>query len=161
MRGRLVADHQRIWAYQTISDPEHVAAAAMLRRDRIGMVLPATEAEVASRCLSDYDYRVGHRRRPGRHGGVVTAGRTAGKRDLVSEVAFLTRTLKAPTLRDAIGRLAERATAESWSHTEFLVACLQREAAARDSHGGEGRLGAARFRSGSRWKSSTSGRREG
>ena len=66
-------------------------------------------------------------------------------RDLASEVAFLTRALKAPTLRESVGRLAERARAESWSHEEFLVACLQREVSARESHGGEGRIRAARF----------------
>ena len=66
-------------------------------------------------------------------------------RDLTSEVAFLTRALKAPTLRDSVPRLAERARAESWSHEEFLVACLQREVSARESHGGEGRIRAARF----------------
>src|SRR5580765_5506764 len=66
-------------------------------------------------------------------------------RDVTSEVAFLTRALKAPTLREAIPRLAERARTESWTHEEFLVACLQREVAARDSHGGEGRIRAARF----------------
>jgi DNA replication protein DnaC len=66
-------------------------------------------------------------------------------RDLASEVAFLTRALKAPTLRESVARLAERARAESWSHEEFLVACLQREVSARDSHGGEGRIRAARF----------------
>jgi DNA replication protein DnaC len=66
-------------------------------------------------------------------------------RDLSSEVAFLTRALKAPTLRESVARLAERARAESWSHEEFLVACLQREVSARDSHGGEGRVRAARF----------------
>ena len=66
-------------------------------------------------------------------------------RDPNSEVAFLTRALKAPTLREAVGRLAERARAESWSHEEFLIACLQREVAARESHGGEGRIRAARF----------------
>ena len=42
-------------------------------------------------------------------------------------------------------RLADRARAESWSHEEFLAACLQREVAARESHGGEGRIRAARF----------------
>ena len=42
-------------------------------------------------------------------------------------------------------RLAERARAESWTHEEFLAACLQREVAARESHGGEGRIRAARF----------------
>src|ERR671932_260659 len=66
-------------------------------------------------------------------------------RDLDAEVAYLTRALKAPTLRDCVPRLAERARSESWSHEEFLVACLQREVAARESHGGEGRIRAARF----------------
>ena len=51
-------------------------------------------------------------------------------RDLSAEVAFLTRALKAPTLRECIARLAERARAESWSHEEYLVACLQREVTA-------------------------------
>jgi DNA replication protein DnaC len=58
------------------------------------------------------------------------AAKTAA-RDLAAEVAFLTRALKAPTLRESVGRLAERARAESWSHEEFLIACLQREVAAR------------------------------
>ena len=66
-------------------------------------------------------------------------------RDLTAELAFLTRALKAPTLRESVGRLAERARAESWSHEEYLAACLQREVAARDAHGGEGRIKAARF----------------
>src|SRR5437764_1333326 len=66
-------------------------------------------------------------------------------RDLSAEVAFLTRALKAPTLRESVERLAERARAENWSHEEFLVACLQRKVAARESHGGEGRIRAARF----------------
>ena len=35
--------------------------------------------------------------------------------------------------------------AESWSHEEVLVACLQREVAARESHGGADRIRAARF----------------
>ncbi len=73
-----------------------------------------------------------------------TATKTAA-RDLSTEVAFLTRALKAPTLRESVERLAERARAESWSHEEFLVACLQREVSARESHGGEGRIRAARF----------------
>ena len=66
-------------------------------------------------------------------------------RDLAAEVAFLTRALKAPTLRESVGRLAERARAESWTHEEYLIACLQREVSARESHGGEGRIRAARF----------------
>jgi len=69
----------------------------------------------------------------------------APRKDLSAEVAFLTRALKAPTLREAVPRLVERARAESWTHEEFLVACLQREVSARESHGGEGRIRAARF----------------
>jgi DNA replication protein DnaC len=78
----------------------------------------------------------------------MAATRTTTKtaaRDFTAEVAFLTRALKAPTLRESVTRLADRARAESWSHEEFLVACLQREVSARDSHGGEGRIRAARF----------------
>src|SRR5438445_972428 len=74
----------------------------------------------------------------------MTAARTA-PRDSAAEIAYLTRALKAPTLRDSVARLAERARAESWSHEEFLVACLQREVSARESHGGEGRIRAARL----------------
>ena len=66
-------------------------------------------------------------------------------RDLTGEIAYLTRALKAPTLRDSVERLSERAVAESWSHLEFLVACLQREVSARESHGGESRIRAARL----------------
>jgi DNA replication protein DnaC len=66
-------------------------------------------------------------------------------RDVTAEIAFLTRALKAPTMRDAVERLAERARAEAWTHEEFLAACLQREVSARESHGGEGRIRAARF----------------
>src|SRR6476660_1101560 len=71
--------------------------------------------------------------------------KTAPGRDVTTELAYLTRALKAPTLRDSIGRLAERARAENWTHEEYLAACLQREVSARESHGGEGRVRAARF----------------
>jgi len=74
-----------------------------------------------------------------------TATKAAATRDMTAEIGFLTRALKAPTLRDAVTRLAERARSESWTHEEFLVACLQREVSARESHGGEGRIRAARF----------------
>src|SRR3712207_5861474 len=66
-------------------------------------------------------------------------------RDVTAEVGYLTRALKAPTLRESVPRLAERARTESWTHEEFLVACLQREVSAREAHGGEGRIRAARF----------------
>ncbi len=75
----------------------------------------------------------------------MAAAATKTARDLAAEIAFLTRALKAPTLRESVPRLAERARAESWTHEEFLAACLQREVAAREAHGREGRIRAARF----------------
>jgi transposase len=58
--GKTVADHERIWAqHQTISDPEHVAAAKSLRRKRIGVLRSASEPEVEVRCLADYDTALG------------------------------------------------------------------------------------------------------
>jgi DNA replication protein DnaC len=74
---------------------------------------------------------------------MVSNTKTAG--DVSAEIAYLTRALKAPTLRESASRLAERARAESWSHEEYLAACLRREVAARDAHGGEDRIRAARF----------------
>ena len=72
-------------------------------------------------------------------------GTKTTNRDVTAEIAYLTRALKAPSLRESAGRLAERARTESWSHEEYLAACLQREVAARDAHGGEDRIRAARF----------------
>ena len=74
----------------------------------------------------------------------MTVPKTA-RRDMSSEVAFLTRALKASALRESVARLADRARAETWTYEEFLVACLHREVSARESHGGEGRIRAARF----------------
>ena len=62
-----------------------------------------------------------------------------------SDLAYLCRALKAPSLAASIDRLATRAKAESWGHEEFLAACLEREVAARQDHGGEARVKAARF----------------
>jgi DNA replication protein DnaC len=62
-----------------------------------------------------------------------------------ADLSYLCRALKAPSLAKSIERLAERARAESWTHEEFLAACLEREVAARQSNGGEIRIRAARF----------------
>lgn len=66
-------------------------------------------------------------------------------RQTTADLAFYCRAMKAPALLEAAERLAERAQTESWTHTEYLVACLQREVAARESHGGEARIRAARL----------------
>lgn len=76
----------------------------------------------------------------------MTAAPAKPARDLTAEVAFLTHALKAPTLRESVDWLAERARAENWTHEELLVACLQREAASAPP-------GSPRARA---WKSSTS-----
>lgn len=61
------------------------------------------------------------------------------------DLTYLCKALKAPSLRAAVERLAERARAENWPHEEFLAACLEREVSARQAHGGEARIKAARF----------------
>jgi transposase len=58
--GALVADHERLWAkHQSVSDPEHVAAARLLRRERIGLLRPVAEPPVEIRALADYDSALG------------------------------------------------------------------------------------------------------
>jgi DNA replication protein DnaC len=62
-----------------------------------------------------------------------------------ADLTYLCRSLKAPSLLAAVERLAERARSEGWTHEQFLAACLEREVSARQSHGGENRIRAARF----------------
>jgi DNA replication protein DnaC len=62
-----------------------------------------------------------------------------------SELTHLFRALKAPAAARAMPKLAQRAREESWSHERFLEAVLSTEVASRESHGGEGRIRAARF----------------
>ena len=58
--GRLAAGHERAWAkHQTITDPEHLAAARALRRQRLEVVRHAAEPDVEIRCLADYDTALG------------------------------------------------------------------------------------------------------
>jgi transposase len=58
--GRIVADHQRRWCkHQSMTLPEHEAAARQLRRERIGLLRPAPEPEVETRCLGEYDTALG------------------------------------------------------------------------------------------------------
>lgn len=59
--GRVVADHERLWAkHQTVSAAEHVAAANALRSERVGLLRPAPVGhEVQERALSDYDRALG------------------------------------------------------------------------------------------------------
>ena len=63
--GTLVADHQRLWAkHQTVSDPGHVEAAKLLRRQHLDIAgpihrQPTAAPDVEVRCLADYDTALG------------------------------------------------------------------------------------------------------
>ncbi|MEU8425611.1 IS21 family transposase [Micromonospora sp. NPDC048835] len=58
--GRLVAQHERCWAgHQTITDPVHRQAAADLRAAAQHTPVPAVDAQVERRALSDYDRMFG------------------------------------------------------------------------------------------------------
>jgi DNA replication protein DnaC len=62
-----------------------------------------------------------------------------------SELAHLFRALKAPAAARALPALADRAREEGWSYERFVEVLLSQEVSARDSHGGENRIRAARF----------------
>ena len=62
--GKMVADHERVWAWhQTLTDPAHFEAAKILRRTRVGALRPVRDAEaeiaVEQRALADYDTALG------------------------------------------------------------------------------------------------------
>ena len=62
-----------------------------------------------------------------------------------SDIAFLARALKAPRIAARAEPLAKRAVEESWDHETYLAAVLSEEVSARETHGGEHRVKAARF----------------
>jgi hypothetical protein len=59
--GKVVADHERIWArHQTITDSVHAAAGRDLRRQRrVAVLRPVGDPEVEQRCLADYHAALG------------------------------------------------------------------------------------------------------
>ncbi len=58
--GRLVADHDRVWAkHQTLTALDHASAARQLRQQRIGLVRPTAAPQVETRQLTDYDTALG------------------------------------------------------------------------------------------------------
>jgi DNA replication protein DnaC len=62
-----------------------------------------------------------------------------------SELTHLFRAMKAPAAARALPKLAERARSEDWSYERFAQALLSTETQARDAHGGDARIRAARF----------------
>ncbi len=62
-----------------------------------------------------------------------------------SELAFLTRAMKAPRIAACAETMAKRAVDEGWDHQTYLAAVLAEEVSARETHGGQHRVKAARF----------------
>ena len=62
-----------------------------------------------------------------------------------SELAFLSRAMKAPRIAACADTMAKRAAEEGWDHETYLAAVLAEEVAARETHGGQHRVKAARF----------------
>jgi DNA replication protein DnaC len=70
----------------------------------------------------------------------------AGPKDgLPSQIAYLTRALKTPTIGAFWEQLAGQARDENWSHEEYLAALLQRQVADRESKGTVMRIRTAHF----------------
>jgi DNA replication protein DnaC len=63
--------------------------------------------------------------------------------EVVSQIEYLTRALKAPRIREGAARLAQQARDGGWSHEEYLAAVLSREVSAREASGAELRIRAA------------------
>ena len=88
----------------------------------------------------------------------MTSNNTGTRRpqhDLSDELNFLSRALKAPTVRDVAGRLTGRAREEGWTHEEFLRACIGKSPRGKDMAANPGSAPPA-FLPVNRWRSSTS-----
>lgn len=64
---------------------------------------------------------------------------------LPSQLAYLTRVLKTPTIGRCWEQIADQARDENWSHEEYLAAVLQRQVADRESAGNIMRIRTAHF----------------
>lgn len=53
--------------------------------------------------------------------------------------------MKAPRIPPAAKTFAKKAVDDRWDHAQFLAAVLAEEVAARETHGGQARIKAARF----------------
>ena len=75
--------------------------------------------------------------------GRPTSATTSG--DVGSQIAYLARALKTPTIGRVAGDLATTARDSNWSHEEYLAAVLARQVADREASGAAIRMGAAHF----------------
>jgi DNA replication protein DnaC len=62
-----------------------------------------------------------------------------------SEIAHLSRALKAPRIRQSAAVLADKARAEGWDHEQYLARVLEEEVLARETSGSRQRVKAARL----------------
>jgi DNA replication protein DnaC len=65
--------------------------------------------------------------------------------ELTSQMAYLTRVIKAPTIARIWAELATIARADGWSHEEYLAAVLARQVADREANGTTIRTAGAHF----------------
>lgn len=75
----------------------------------------------------------------------VVSVKNSVKSEALSQIAYYSNVLKAPTIAFNAGRLAETAIAEGWAPEEYLAAVLSQEAATRESTATTTRITAARF----------------
>ena len=71
------------------------------------------------------------------------AGSAGGQ--VASQIAYLARALKTPTIARVWDELAQLARDEAWSHEEYLAAVLARQVAGREASGAAIRIGGAHF----------------
>jgi len=78
----------------------------------------------------------------------VTPTRTTKKapaEGIPSQLAYLSRVLKTPTIGRVWEEIADHAREENWSHEEYLAAVMQRQVADRESAGSVMRIRTAHF----------------
>jgi DNA replication protein DnaC len=77
--------------------------------------------------------------------GKTTSTATIGSEKITSQIAYLARALKTPTIGRVWSELAVQARDENWSHEEYLAAVLARQNAERESSGTMMRIRTAHF----------------
>jgi hypothetical protein len=127
--GRIVAEHERIWARgMTITDPVHVETAARLRTQ--------FQHRPAVHPADDLVPGLGRRRsRVRAHWGTELMAATTPP-DAVKQITYLAAALNAPRIIEAATRLADQARDAGWTHEDYLAAVLEREVSARNAWGG-------------------------
>ena len=77
--------------------------------------------------------------------GFTTASASQDGERISSQLAFLTRVLKMPTIAKTWAEIADQARDLGWSHEQYLAAVLERQAADREAAGTMMRIRTAHF----------------